>query len=315
MDMNRVKVSCHIITYNQKDYIAQCIEGVLMQQTDFSIELVIGDDNSTDGTAEIVAQYARQYPDLIKTNLREVRGTGIPGKDNFLTTMEMCTGEYISLCDGDDYWTDPLKLQKQIDFLEANPDYVLSFHKVTILKPDGEFVEDFITKVPEEYQGHETLARLGNYIHTPSVVFKNIVPAYSFEFYESPIGDYFLYMMLAEHGKLHYIKESMAVYRYGIGIYTSSTKLKQAHDHLKLFICLLSYSKKENIKKILFERYLQAVSHLENCISNQYKEKFKFYYKYSKVKDYLNANYKHPVKIITMLFRKLSRNPNDKLNK
>ena len=100
------------------------------------------------------------------------------------------------MCEGDDYWTDPYKLQKQVDFLEANPDYVLNFHKVKILKPDGLLVDDFITKVPDNYETQETLARLGNYIHTPSVVFRNLIIELPKEFSLSPIGDYFLYMLL-----------------------------------------------------------------------------------------------------------------------
>lgn len=123
--LTKKKVSCHIITYNHKDYIAKCIDGVLMQQVSFPIEIIIGDDVSTDGTREIIKEYALKYPELIKLNLREKRGKGIPGKQNFISTLQMCTGEYISLCDGDDYWTDPLKLQKQVDFLDANKDYTI----------------------------------------------------------------------------------------------------------------------------------------------------------------------------------------------
>lgn len=131
------KVSCHIITYNQKDYISQCINGILMQQTDFPFEIIIGDDNSTDGTREILIDYQNKYPEIIKLNLRIERGKGIPGKENFLSTLAMCKGKYISLCDGDDYWTDPYKLQKQQDFLEQNDDYSICWTKFLVKKDEN----------------------------------------------------------------------------------------------------------------------------------------------------------------------------------
>ena len=253
------KVSCHIITYNQIDYISKCIDSVLMQKTNFSIEIIIGDDNSTDGTRELLLEYANEYPDLIKLNLRELRGTGLPGKQNFLTTLEMCSGEYIAMLEGDDYWTDPFKLQKQVDFLEANPDYVLCFHQVTILKPDGTVVEDFITKVPENYETIETLARFGNYIHTPSVVYRNIIPTLPFEFEVTPIGDYFIYMMLAEHGKVKYMKEKMATYRFGVGVFSPNDYILRLKQWIDCVVLIFSNCKNEEVKKILYEKYQASI--------------------------------------------------------
>lgn len=253
------KVSCHIITYNQIDYISKCIDSVLMQKTNFSIEIIIGDDNSTDGTRELLLEYANEYPDLIKLNLRELRGTGLPGKQNFLTTLEMCSGEYIAMLEGDDYWTDPFKLQKQVDFLEANPDYVLCFHQVTILKPDGTIVEDFITKVPENYETIETLARFGNYIHTPSVVYRNIIPTLPFEFEVTPIGDYFIYMMLAEHGKVKYMKEKMATYRFGVGVFSPNDYILRLKQWIDCVVLIFSNCKNEEVKKILYEKYQASI--------------------------------------------------------
>lgn len=264
----RKKVSCHVITYNHINYITKCIDGILMQKTNFDFEIIIGDDLSTDGTREILERYAIQYPNLIKLNLRAERGLGIPGKENFVSTLEMCSGEYITLCDGDDYWTDPHKLQKQVDFLEAHPDYVLCFHKVKILKPNGELVEDFITKVPENYETQETLARLGNYIHTPSVVFRNVIKEFPPEFSLSPIGDYFLYMLLSEYGKLKYLEEEMAVYREGVGIWSAKSdyfrNLKTAQTHA---LIVSAMSKFPLTTKTLNTRISNFVERFKNEIS------------------------------------------------
>jgi len=116
---------------------------------------------------------------------------------NFTWALQQATGVYIALCDGDDYWNDPLKIQKQVDFLEKNEDYVLVFHKIKILRSDsGDLVEDFITKVPEKHENLIDIISGGNYIHTPSVIFRNVVQEYSFELKYSTIGDYFLYIIL-----------------------------------------------------------------------------------------------------------------------
>src|SRR5574344_2319007 len=108
------------ITYNHEPFIAKTIEGVLMQQVKFPIELIIAEDCSTDGTRAICQQYAEQYPDLIRLITSE---SNVGAIANERRAMLAARGKYIAFCEGDDYWTDPLKLQKQVDFLESHPDY------------------------------------------------------------------------------------------------------------------------------------------------------------------------------------------------
>lgn len=269
--MSKTKISACIVTYNQQNFIRECLQGVVNQKLSYDFEIIIGQDNSTDETHKICLEYSILYPNLIKYFPRD-KNLGMIG--NWTKTLEQCTGNYIAMCEGDDYWTDPYKLQKQVDFLEANPEYILSFHKVKILKPDGSLVPDFITKVPENYETQETLARLGNYIHTPSVVFRNVLKEFPKEFSLSPIGDFFLYMLLAEHGKLNYFEEEMAVYRYGVGIHSTNSQIKMAKANFKLFTLLLSYSKNEVINKILLERQLPALDHFEQLVRNEYSASF-----------------------------------------
>lgn len=118
-----VSISC--ITYNHAPYIRECLEGFLMQKTNFPFEILIHDDASTDGTADIIREYQAEYPDLIKPILREknLYSQGIRCINRF--NIERAHGKYIAFCEGDDFWTDPLKLQKQADFLETHPDYGL----------------------------------------------------------------------------------------------------------------------------------------------------------------------------------------------
>lgn len=269
--MNKPKISACLITFNHENFIRECLEGAISQIGDFDYEIIIGDDCSSDNTKQICLEYSTKYPNLIKYTKRN-NNLGMIG--NWIATISECSANYIALCEGDDYWTDPYKLKKQVDFLEANSDYVLSFHKVKILKPSGEFVDDFITNVPENYETQETLARLGNYIHTPSVVFRNIKMEFPPEFSLSPVGDYFLYIMLTEHGKLKYLEEEMAVYRYGVGIHSSKTSLNITKTVFNFYSLLLSYSNNPKINQILLERHATNFENFESIIRNEYSESF-----------------------------------------
>ncbi|UOK43780.1 MULTISPECIES: GNAT family N-acetyltransferase [Flavobacterium] len=269
--MKKAKVSVFCMVYNHEPFLKKCIDGFIMQKTDFDFEIVIGEDCSSDKSRDILLEYNKKYPGKFKLLLHE---SNVGAAKNQEEVFKACQGEYIAMCEGDDYWTDPLKLQKQVNFLEANPDYVLSFHQVEVLKPNGELVKDFITNVPENYETIETLARLGNYIHTPSVVFRNVILEFPPEFVMSPIGDYFLYMLLAEHGKLKYFEEEMAVYRFGVGIHSTHTQIKMAKANFKLFTLLLSYSKNPKINQILLERQLPSFDYTEYLIRSEYSEAF-----------------------------------------
>lgn len=129
MDKNPVLLSICCITYNHENYISQAIEGFLAQKTSFNFEIIIHDDASTDATASIVKKYEQEHPNLIKAIYQKENqySQGIKPWPNFV--FPIARGKYIALCEGDDYWTDPYKLQKQVDFLEANPEYNLTCHR------------------------------------------------------------------------------------------------------------------------------------------------------------------------------------------
>ena len=219
-------VSVNMITYKHESYIEQAIKGILMQQTDFDYELIIADDCSPDRTEEIVN-------DLIKTHsqgskikyFRHKKNIGMQA--NGIFAFNQCSGKYVALCEGDDYWTDPLKLQKQVDFLEANLDYSICYHKVQVLR-NSVLEEDDITSEVSETTTIKDLAK-GNYIHTCSVVFRNKLfnklPKY---FHKAPVGDYFLHMLNAKYGKIKFLNEFMSVYRlHDNSIWSSQTQLKR----------------------------------------------------------------------------------------
>ena len=120
-------ISVCLITYNHVKYIREAIQGVLVQKIDFECEIIIADDFSTDGTTAIVLNYKEKYPDLIKLILQK---KNVGATQNFIDLISTPQSKYIAYLDGDDYWTDPLKLQKQVDFMEANKNASLCYHKV-----------------------------------------------------------------------------------------------------------------------------------------------------------------------------------------
>jgi glycosyltransferase involved in cell wall biosynthesis len=265
--MERIKISACIITYNQQDYIRQCLEGAVNQVVDYDYEIVIGDDCSTDNTFQICQEYANKYPNKIRLLSRE-RNLGMA--ENWADTIKNCHGKYVAMCEGDDYWTDNSKLQNQVDFLESNPDYVLNFHKVSVLKATGEIVEDFLTEVPQEHETGLDIIEKGNYIHTPSVVFRNLIKEFPNEFYKSPIVDYFLYILLSKHGKAKYLSDEMAVYRHGVGIFTSQNSIKMTTDLIRLYSNLLSFLEDEKQKELIYYKMDLAVDRLLRFTKYQY---------------------------------------------
>lgn len=228
--MSEVLVSISCITYNHSAYIRQCLDGMLMQQTTFGFEILIHDDCSTDGTDDIIREYASKYPQIIKP-LFEEENQYQQGKPigTAVWNLPRAKGKYIAICEGDDYWTDSLKLQKQVDFMEANPEYSICFHKVnTLIQATGEIKEEFIVR---DMPGKSTILDLaeGNYIHTPSVMYRkypNVLETYQRLMPCLP-GDYVMWMLLAEKGNIYKFNEPMAVYRLGSGIWESSPMISR----------------------------------------------------------------------------------------
>ena len=219
-------VSVHLITYQHVNYISQCLENILRQKTSFPFEIIIGEDESNDGTRDICVAYADKYPGRIKLFLRTRGQTVIPRPDggyiylNGKLTLRACRGKYIALCEGDDYWTDPLKLQKQVDFLEQHPDVAACAHNHDILTmhPDGSsFMEKPLRRiVSRSYSTAEIIAN-GMFIKTASLVFRRTLIDEIFEDIEYHlnfrVGDYPLLFLLSTKGPIHVLKESMSVYR------------------------------------------------------------------------------------------------------
>lgn len=207
-------VSVCMITYNHESYIAQAIEGVVSQQVNFSLELLISDDCSTDRTKAICVAYQQKYPAIIKLIDRE-QNVGM--NMNFIDTLKRCKGKYIALCEGDDYWIANDKLQKQIDFLENNQNFSICFHRVRLVYDVNirKAFPDLNVKTPSESTIYD-LAK-GNFIHTPSCVFRNqnfIFPSW---IYTAFPPDWVVHLLNARYGKICFIKEELSAYRIHTG--------------------------------------------------------------------------------------------------
>jgi glycosyltransferase involved in cell wall biosynthesis len=203
-------LSVCIITYNQEKYIAQTLDGILMQQTNFDVEVVIGEDCSTDNTKNIIVDYAAQYPGKIKL-LPRTQNFGV--RKNFEQTLLACTGKYIAICEGDDYWTDNNKLQKQVDFLEANDEYKICFHNTAIVYEDTGKTEN--ANKPDQPETTSMIDLIDHwYMMTCSMVFRNEVKVFPSWFTKAFNTDYALQMLIMGNGgKIGYLPDTMAVYR------------------------------------------------------------------------------------------------------
>lgn len=225
--MGMIKLSVICLTYNHAEFIRQALEGFVMQQTDFPFEVIVHDDASTDGTADIIREYANKYPKIIRPvfQVQNQWSQGCSIVKKFIAPL--VRGEYVALCEGDDYWTNPLKLQKQADFLEANPDYSLCFHPVVVHWDDR---RERDSRYPGENQvrkfDFKTLLKQ-NFIATNSVLYRWRFRRDDVSLIADGVlpGDWFLHLLHAQVGKIGFLPEVMAVYRrHQGGIWTGSGK-------------------------------------------------------------------------------------------
>lgn len=209
------KVSICIVTYNHEKYIATCLDSILNQKTNFEFEILLGEDDSSDKTREICIEYAEKYPDKIRLFLHTRSnvifiGGAATGRYNFIYNLQAAKGKYIALCEGDDYWTDPFKLQKQVDFLETNEIYQLCFHSVDCTV-NGEFLKTMPSyDIKDSYTVEQLFCPW--FIPTCSMVFRNNFTLPEF-IYKVASGDIALHFVLAAKGDFFFMKENMGVYR------------------------------------------------------------------------------------------------------
>lgn len=259
-----------MVTYNHVNFIAQAIESVLMQETNFEYELVIGEDYSTDGTREIVKSYAEKYPDKIRTLLHPHNlGSGIKGvkngRLNLIATLKACKGEYIAFLEGDDYWTNPLKLQKQVEFLEKHSDYVGSFHDTELLYEEGQPIKTGILKDWKEQLdvSLEDIVSPVTPFHTSSFVVKHkVIEKLPKQFVRFQSGDWTFYIISAAQGQFRRIPEYMSSCRRHKGGITRT----KSHQGVKFYLgrIYMFRSLKKHVKNMIKEEFDTTIHFFEH---------------------------------------------------
>lgn len=265
-------VSICSITYNHAPYIRECLDGFLMQKTTFPFEIIIHDDCSTDGTDEIIREYAKKYPDIIKP-IFEIENQYSKGVRGMFTKYcyPQAKGKYIALCEGDDYWTDPLKLQRQVDFLESHPDYSLCFHNAKTKMLDGQFQDNiYAISGTREYSADEIIRNWT--IPTASAVYRleiendGIANNPKFKF-----SDNIKFLTAAKHGKLYGFDEFWSVYRRNEGGMTvRDGNLKWAKiliEHYKAIEETFGFMLRKNLcKEYISDKYVYLIRRSKNDI-------------------------------------------------
>jgi glycosyltransferase involved in cell wall biosynthesis len=275
-----VSISC--ITYNHAPYISQCLDGFLMQKTDFPIEVLIHDDASTDGTADIIREYEKKYPEIIKpiyqTENQYSKGIRISMTYNYLRA----NGKYIAFCEGDDYWIDPYKLQKQVDFLEKNPEYGMCCTKV---KGYNQKENKFFKKTKgsnacsfPELMKHNTVVTLTVCLNRN--LWERCVKEINMEDKKWIQGDYPTWLWFAYNSKIYFMEDVTGVYRVLEESMSHSHSIEKSKEFIisaieinKYFSTLYNYHDIDiDVQKNLLMAYL-AVTHGQYKQYNEYLSK------------------------------------------
>ena len=246
MNTNQPLVSIFCPTYNCEKYIRQCLDGFVIQKTTFPVEIIVHDDASIDNTANIVKEYEAKYPQLFRciyqTENQFSKDAGYLAE----TCLKVAHGKYIALCEGDDYWTDPLKLQKQVDLLEAHPECSMAVAKTDVYRlKDGQFHYQQTFGGEEKDLLYFDDIYKGCYFHTSTYVIpkKNYIAV---EKYRDKIvhGDTSLRFILIDIGPFVFLRETVSVYQVtGEGMWSNQSSYEQTVTHIKLFESLYTHFK------------------------------------------------------------------------
>lgn len=233
MEQPLVSIVCE--SYNHEPYLRKCLDGFVMQQTSFPFEILIHDDASTDHSADIIREYEAKYPDLFHPIYQSENQYK---KQHLWADIQFprARGKYIALCEGDDHWTDPLKLQKQVDYLETHPGCALCFHNAMLHREDSEQPDSVFASVEErDYSGIELIKKW--YCSTASIVFRSSLKDGFAQLCKNhplmKMGDRPLVTYCSKYGTVHAIPGIMSVYTKHIGGYTQFDDAAKTFEHAR----------------------------------------------------------------------------------
>ena len=264
-------VTVYTLVYNHKPYLRQCLDGLVMQKTNFKYECFVHDDASTDGSASIIREYAEKFPEIIRPMIEtENQWSKHDGSLDRIIQKNL-RGKYVAICEGDDYWIDPYKLQKQVDFLEAHGDVSLVFTRCHVLLKD-KFIDD-------EYPNFKGINDC--FFNSEQIYSKWIIPTATvlyrrelYKYYNDAriyAGDRVLHLRMAEQGKVFGMSDYTAVYRInedGLTISRRTDSLKMWENYVG-FIQFL----RENFKSVPQKCYSRELLNVyTNIFSIKYNE-------------------------------------------
>jgi glycosyltransferase involved in cell wall biosynthesis len=274
---NMVSICC--ITYNQEKFIAEALDGFLMQETNFNYEIIIGDDCSTDATRTIIEEYSKKYPGKIHLLTNNQNEGAVK---NLLKTLGAANGKYIAMCDGDDYWTNSQKLQNQVDFMEIHSDSSICCHYSRVIDENGGLVFEDNKPVPLEFTYEDVLLGIKNETRVCTMMMRNNDHLKHIKnqewFYKVYSADTFfkLYLLSRPQTKLYVLPKVMAVYRlHKNGVWSmidSQVRKKKMIDDFNILINNFAYSalhKRELLKIYLRQYFLFDVKNfkIQNAIN------------------------------------------------
>lgn len=216
-----VSIAC--VTYNHENFISETLAAFVKQKTTCKIEVVIGDDSSFDNTSKLINDFLKSHPELFNIVIND---TNLGAHENFISVLKRCKGRYIALCDGDDWWTDEEKIQKQFDYLEKNKDVVLTYSSI-VERENREISNDFVDQLKYSWTSQDLLHAMP--VRTQTVMYRNVLTDYPFEFAIAPTQDLFIWSMLGHYGSAFYDSSiKPTIYNvHGGGTHS------QLNDHLK----------------------------------------------------------------------------------
>lgn len=259
-------VSVLMITYNHEKYIAQAVQGIVSQITDFPFELVIGEDCSQDGTRVKALELQKDYPHIVRVLYSE---RNIGANKNFQRVLSACKGDFIAVCEGDDYWNDVRKLQKQIDFLSRHPEYVVSYHDAHVVSENGEPVRKSVFyELTHDFSADELM--LGSYVPMFTMCFRNIIRELPEEFFRVVNGDTFLTSLLGNHGHAKYQSDiDPSAYRlHAGGIWSGMRDEDKAIQSITTYYWLSMYYKRQRRDAIAKKFAITAMGIMNNMTPN-----------------------------------------------
>jgi glycosyltransferase involved in cell wall biosynthesis len=237
-----------MITYNHEAFINEAIQGVLKQKISFDFEFIIANDASSDKTDLNIQEVLENHPEVDFKYYNHSKNKGMI--DNFLFALASCNGKYIALCEGDDYWIDPLKLQKQIDFLESHPDYEMCFTNIEVVNSSGKKIKDRLIINPKKYSfTHKDMV-----IWAPTLTRVFLNRDFSVLNKPSPGMDTLMLVYQSTLGKINFLDEVTGSYRVHDGGVFSKINIERKYEHkIKTSIACLSFVQKEYKKKYVGE--------------------------------------------------------------